>query len=167
MGSRWIQLKQKSMSGTQEAKQATPLKGLWLTSRWLSSAEGDHPEGWGKEISVLEEEHINPVRESMTQTRAPSRGRELTDVKTGCVCMLSLFSQVGLCEMLWAVARQAPLAIGFCSQVYWSGFPCSLSDLPDPGNPSLLCLLHWQVGSLPLAPPGKPYPGIKGMRKVR
>ena len=23
-------------------------------------------------------------------------------------------------------------------------------------NPSLLCLLHWQVGSLPLAPPGKP-----------
>ena len=23
-------------------------------------------------------------------------------------------------------------------------------------NPHLLCLLHWQVGSLPLAPPGKP-----------
>ena len=23
-------------------------------------------------------------------------------------------------------------------------------------NPSLLCLLHWQVGSLPLGPPGKP-----------
>ena len=23
-------------------------------------------------------------------------------------------------------------------------------------NPGLLCLLHWQVGSLPLAPPGKP-----------
>ena len=23
-------------------------------------------------------------------------------------------------------------------------------------NPCLLCLLHWQVGSLPLAPPGKP-----------
>ena len=24
-------------------------------------------------------------------------------------------------------------------------------------NLCLLCLLHWQVGSLPLAPPGKPY----------
>ena len=23
-------------------------------------------------------------------------------------------------------------------------------------NPGLLCLLHWQAGSLPLAPPGKP-----------
>ena len=23
-------------------------------------------------------------------------------------------------------------------------------------NPCLLCLLHWQVGSLPLVPPGKP-----------
>ena len=23
-------------------------------------------------------------------------------------------------------------------------------------NPQLLCLLHWQVGSLPLVPPGKP-----------
>ena len=30
-------------------------------------------------------------------------------------------------------------------------------DLPDPGiEPTSLCLLHWQVGSLPLAPPGKP-----------
>ena len=24
-------------------------------------------------------------------------------------------------------------------------------------NPHLLCLLHWQAGSLPLVPPGKPY----------
>ena len=24
-------------------------------------------------------------------------------------------------------------------------------------NPGLLCLMHWQVGSLPLAPPGKPH----------
>ena len=25
-------------------------------------------------------------------------------------------------------------------------------------NPCLLCLLHWQAGSLPRAPPGKPHP---------
>ena len=31
-------------------------------------------------------------------------------------------------------------------------------DLPTQGlNPYLLCLLHWQVGSLPLGPPGKLY----------
>ena len=24
-------------------------------------------------------------------------------------------------------------------------------------NPHVVCLLHWQVGSLPLAPPRKPY----------
>ena len=30
-------------------------------------------------------------------------------------------------------------------------------DLPDPGiKPTSLCLLHWQVGSWPLASPGKP-----------
>ena len=27
-------------------------------------------------------------------------------------------------------------------------------------NPHLLCLLHWQMGSLPLTPPGKPYINI-------
>ena len=29
--------------------------------------------------------------------------------------------------------------------------------LTQGSNPRLLCLLHWQVGSLPLAPPGNPY----------
>ena len=29
--------------------------------------------------------------------------------------------------------------------------------LTQGSNQHLLCLLHWQVGSLPLAPPGKPY----------
>ena len=39
------------------------------------------------------------------------------------------------------------------------GLPCSLpGDLPDSGfkPTSLLHLLHWQAGSLPLTPPGKP-----------
>ena len=27
-------------------------------------------------------------------------------------------------------------------------------------NPHLLCLPHWQAGSLPLAPPGKPYVSV-------
>ena len=35
--------------------------------------------------------------------------------------------------------------------------PFSPGDLPDPGmKPVPLRLQHWQAGSLPLAPPGKP-----------
>ena len=55
------------------------------------------------------------------------------------------------------VAFQAPLSMGFSRQEHWNGLPC-----PPPGdltNPEVepLCLLHWQAGSLPLAPPGKPF----------
>ena len=55
-------------------------------------------------------------------------------------------------------ARQAPLSRGFSRQEYWSGLPCPPpGHLPDPGvEPASLMSLHWQVGSLPLAPPGKP-----------
>ena len=63
---------------------------------------------------------------------------------------------------LWIVAHQAPLSVGFSRQEYWSGLPClPPGDLPDPGiEPESGILLHWQAGSLPLAPPGKPY-GIR------
>ena len=52
------------------------------------------------------------------------------------------------------VVRQAPLSMGFTRQEYWNVLTCSPpEDLLDTGlNPHLLCLLHWQVGSLPLAP---------------
>ena len=41
---------------------------------------------------------------------------------------------------------------GVSRQEYWSGLPFSPpGDFPDP-----VCLLHWQAGSLPLAPPGRP-----------
>ena len=73
--------------------------------------------------------------------------------------MLSCFSQVWLCTTPWTVARQPLLSMGFSRQEYWSGLP-----RPSPGhlprdricNPNLFCLLHWQVGSLLLAPSGKP-----------
>ena len=58
----------------------------------------------------------------------------------------------------WTVARQAALSMGFFRQEYWSGLPCPPpGDLPDAGfEPASFSLLHWQAGSLPLAPPGKP-----------
>ena len=46
----------------------------------------------------------------------------------------SCFSHVRLFVTLWTVAHQAPLSMGFSSQEYWSGLPCSHpGDLPDPG----------------------------------
>ena len=70
--------------------------------------------------------------------------------------MLNCFSHVWLSSAPWIVACQASLS----RQEYWSGLPCHcLGDLPKSGiEPAwdLLCLLHWQVDSLPLAPPGEP-----------
>ena len=65
---------------------------------------------------------------------------------------------------LWTIALQAPLSMRYCRQEYWSGLPC-----PPPGhlptqelNSHLLCLLHWQAGSLPPGPPGKPSCNLSG-----
>ena len=59
---------------------------------------------------------------------------------------------------LWTIALQAPLSMRYCRQEYWSGLPCPPPEhLPTQElNSHLLCLLHWQVGSLPPGPPGKP-----------
>ena len=68
-------------------------------------------------------------------------------------------SHVQVLVTLWTVARQAPLSMGFSRQEYWNGLPCPPPGaLPDPGiePESLTSILHWQVGSLPLAPLGSP-----------
>ena len=54
---------------------------------------------------------------------------------------------------------QAPLSMGFSRPEYWSELPFLLQGifLTQGWNPRLLCLLHWQAGSLPLVLPGKPY----------
>ena len=72
--------------------------------------------------------------------------------------VLNRFSHVQLFVAPWTVACQAPLPMGFSRQEYWSGLSCPPpEDLVTQGsNLHLLCLLHWQVGSLPLAPPAKP-----------
>ena len=71
------------------------------------------------------------------------------------VCFVSC---VWLFVTLWTVGNQAPPSMGLSRQEYSSVLPCPPPwDLPDPGmNLHLLWLLHWQAGSLPLAPPGKP-----------
>jgi len=49
--------------------------------------------------------------------------------------------------------------MGFSRQEYWSGLPCPPpGDLPNPGIEAVsLTSLASAGGSLPLAPPGKPY----------
>ena len=50
-----------------------------------------------------------------------------------CVCVYVL-SCVQLFASTWAVARHAPLSVGFSRQGYWSGLPFpSPGHLPDPG----------------------------------
>ena len=45
------------------------------------------------------------------------------------------FSHVQLFAMLWTVAHQAPLSLGFSRQEYWNGLPClPPGDLPNPGT---------------------------------
>ena len=58
-----------------------------------------------------------------------------------------VFSPGWLFAMLWTVACQTLLSMGFSRQNYWSRLPFhTLGDLPHLGvKLSLLCLLYWQV----------------------
>ena len=49
------------------------------------------------------------------------------------MCVLSRFSHVQLFAILYTVARQVPLSMGFSRQGYWSGLLCPPPDLPNPG----------------------------------
>ena len=43
--------------------------------------------------------------------------------------VLSCFNRVQLFEILWTIAHQAPLSMGFSRQEYWRGLTC-----PPPGD---------------------------------
>ena len=61
-------------------------------------------------------------------------------------------------SLVYIITLHAPLPMEFSRQEYWSEVPFPTpGDLPNPGiRPTSLSLLHWQVDSLLLAPPGKP-----------
>ena len=73
--------------------------------------------------------------------------------------MLSHFSCVRLCVTLQIVACQTALSMGFCSKNTGVGCCAFLKGIfPTQGmNLHLLYLLHWQVSSLPIAPPEGPF----------
>ena len=59
----------------------------------------------------------------------------------------------------WPAAHQALCSMEFSWKSHWDELPLPPpGDLPIPGiNLCLLCLLHWQAGSLQLAAPGRSY----------
>ena len=64
-------------------------------------------------------------------------------------CVLSHLSCAQLFVTLWAVARQAPLSMGFSRQEYWSGLPSSPpGDLPGPGIKLMSLMSLALVGGL-------------------
>ena len=75
-----------------------------------------------------------------------------------CVCVLSRFSHVQLFVTLWIGARQAPHPWDSPGNNAGVGCHALLQGIfqAQGSNPSVVRHLHWQAGSLPLAPPGKP-----------
>ena len=72
------------------------------------------------------------------------------------------------CLTLCDPMNQDPLSMGLSRQECWSGLPCPPLEriFSTKGlNSSLLHLLHWQAGSLPLASPGS-QPKFVGNRDV-
>ena len=74
------------------------------------------------------------------------------------VLIVCMCSHTKSCPTLCNPMDYSPLGfsiMGFFRQEYWSQLPCpSLGDISNPGiEPRLFCLLHWQMGSLPLIPP--------------
>ena len=68
---------------------------------------------------------------------------------------VQLLSYVQLFVTPWTVALQAPLSRGFPREEHWSGLPFP-SQVIFPTQGLNLCLLHWQVDSLPLSHLGSP-----------
>ena len=75
-----------------------------------------------------------------------SPGCEVGEVPRECACS-------DMSDSLQPVAHQAPLSMRFPRQEYWSGLPSLLQGIftTQGSNPRLLCLLQWQVNSLPLS----------------
>ena len=67
-----------------------------------------------------------------------------------------------------SVPHQTPLSMGCSKQEYWCELHALLQGifLTQGSNMHLLPLLHWQVGSLPLAPPWGGFPGGSNGREL-
>ena len=137
-----------------------------------SGCDGQRPEeqqGQNREGHSLSDEGFRPSEAPWTPLSSAVRGCDLRlrvasfniqifilirdNFYCGKIC--AVLSHVSIFVTLWTMGCQAPLSIGKNTGV---GCHALLQGiLPTQGmNPRLLCLQHWQAGSLPLVPPGKP-----------
>ena len=76
-----------------------------------------------------------------------SQRRKTSTHANVCECLLSCFSCIRLCTILWTVVHHAPLSIVFSRKEYWRGLACPPPrDVPNPGielvslmSPALAC----------------------------
>ena len=75
-----------------------------------------------------------------------------------CVCAWCQVASVTSNSLLWTVAHQAPLPMGFSRQEDWSGLPCPPpGDLPNPGIEPVFPVCPALAGRFSTTePPGKP-----------
>ena len=82
-----------------------------------------------------------------------------------CACVLSCFSHVWLCHRMDLSLpdsfAQRILQARILEQVVITY--SRVSSPPRDLTQHLLCFLHWQVDSLPLAPPGKPIKAVRDL----
>ena len=114
-------------------------------------------EDW-RATEVRELAQVHPASQWQNHPRTESKPL------TTRLCLLNkarfLYSVTKLCLTLCNSMEYSPPGSSvhrFSRQESWSGLPFpTLRIFPTQGlKPCLLCLLHWQADSLPLAPPGK------------
>ena len=96
------------------------------------------PQGWHPAlVPSLHSEwtfHISPRPVSVRLSRMlpPPLALSPQLLRACACCVLSRFSSVWLCAILWTVAHQTPLSVGFSRQKYWSELPFPPpQDLPN------------------------------------
>ena len=94
----------------------------------------------------------NGYKEKVTDRWQKYGRKKQFDSLKECVFVCLVILVVSDFAILWTVAHQTPLSIGFSRQEYWSGLPClPPGDLPEPEAEPVSPAL--QVDSLPTEPP--------------
>ena len=86
-----------------------------------------------------------------------------------CACVLSRFSHIQLCAILLDCSLPSSSVHGILQKNTGVGCHFLLQGIfqTQGSNPCLLCLLHWQVGSLPLVPHEKLQNQGQGNNKLK